>query len=437
MSDDALNKKIKEAAEQYHPAYDEDAWKKMELALDKHMPEKKKRRFFYLPFFVLLLGGLFYILYSPHGKVQPVEKNLQAKKSGMPAASSKQGEISPKTIPHALSKKDKTGSDQRNEFFQTTRVSKLKITATNGLNSTKTRYYHVAEASGDVKSANNISAKQDNDVVLNKNTGINNNDSAGNDQSERVVNLNNSKSVDSTTQVQDSTTQVRIAATIKSSDGEQDKLKKPSKQKGLAASEKSFAKNFAISISAGPDVSSISMSRIGRVDLNYGVGFSYALSKKVILRTGFYIADKIYSADTSEYKLPYGSNTNYLYDINANCIVYNIPLSVSYTFQETKHDWFVSAGLSSYLMKKETYKYLYKYPSGFTDEKTWAIYNKNHHYFSVLNVSAGYEYLFSKRTSLIAEPYVQLPLSGIGAGKVKLNSAGILFTLKVKPFLKK
>ncbi|HVZ96458.1 MAG TPA: hypothetical protein VG847_06260, partial [Chitinophagaceae bacterium] len=257
---------------------------------------------------------------------------------------------------------------------------------------------------------------------------VNNNDDSIHDQSALVIDSNNSKSIESTTGIQP-------AANAKTGDAKQADITKSPERRKPAAGEKKFNGKFAVNISAGPDVSGVSMSRIGRIDLNYGIGFSYALSKRFSLRAGFYVSDKIYSADTTEYKIPYGNNADYLSGIYANCIVYDIPLTVSYTFPKVgNHDWLVSAGLSSYLMKKETYDYLYKYPSGYTDEKKWAIYNQNHHYLSVLDISAGYEYIFSKRTSLIAEPYVQLPLSGVGAGKVKLNSGGILFTVRIKPF---
>jgi hypothetical protein len=88
-------------------------------------------------------------------------------------------------------------------------------------------------------------------------------------------------------------------------------------------------------------------------------------------------------------------------------------------------------------MKRETYEYYYKYPSGQTNTKDWTIHNQNQNFLSILNLSGGYQYYFNNRISVMAEPYVNLPLSGVGAGKVKLKSGGILFTLTVKPFLKK
>ena len=41
MQFEEFDKKIKEAAEHHHPAYDEQAWGKMNKLLDKHMPQKE------------------------------------------------------------------------------------------------------------------------------------------------------------------------------------------------------------------------------------------------------------------------------------------------------------------------------------------------------------------------------------------------------------
>jgi len=37
----------------------------------------------------------------------------------------------------------------------------------------------------------------------------------------------------------------------------------------------------------------------------------------------------------------------------------------------------------------------------------------------------------------MAETYLKVALGGVGVGKIKLNSAGVLFTITVKPFAKK
>jgi hypothetical protein len=87
-------------------------------------------------------------------------------------------------------------------------------------------------------------------------------------------------------------------------------------------------------------------------------------------------------------------------------------------------------------MKEETYDYLLKDPAGQIHYYTTVYKNENSHFFSVINLSGGYQYHFSERFSLMAEPYVKIPISGVGHGKVNLNSGGILFTAGFKPFLR-
>src|SRR5258705_1458375 len=64
MWDEEINKKIKEAADQYHPAYDEDAWSKMEKLLDKHLPQKKdwRRIIYFFPLFMIVAVVLFFMV---------------------------------------------------------------------------------------------------------------------------------------------------------------------------------------------------------------------------------------------------------------------------------------------------------------------------------------------------------------------------------------
>ena len=103
-----------------------------------------------------------------------------------------------------------------------------------------------------------------------------------------------------------------------------------------------------------------------------------------------------------------------------------------------KQSWFASVGVSSLLMKEETYDYYFKpnySPTYITYSKT--INNQNKHYFSVLNLSGGYTRVLNKNISLQAEPYLKIALDGVGYGKVKLNSGGVLFSAVIKPFAKK
>ena len=121
----------------------------------------------------------------------------------------------------------------------------------------------------------------------------------------------------------------------------------------------------------------------------------------------------------------------------ANCKVYEVPVNLLYNFkQKGKHNLYVGTGLSTYFMKHEGYDYSYKY-AGMVIPKSISINNRNQHNFSVLTLTGGYKYNLSPRISFSAEPYVKLPLNGIGFGKVELKSGGLLFNATVKPFAKR
>jgi hypothetical protein len=224
------------------------------------------------------------------------------------------------------------------------------------------------------------------------------------------------------------------------SDASQPKLTTNSKkQKQL--NKNSFFNNLFFSISAGPDFSTVGFEDVGELRPVIGAGVGYQLSKKFSLRTGFYSVRKVYTADPYEYHPPYNVWTAYpnLKDIDANCKVYEIPLTIDYTISENKKQgWFVSAGISSFIMKEEIYDYHFKpnsSPTYITYRKT--ITNQNKHYFSVLGLSGGYTRHINKNVSLRAEPYAKFALGGVGYGKVKLNGGGVLVSAIIRPFSRK
>ena len=80
MQFEDFDKKIIEAADNHHPAYDEQAWAKMEKLLNKYLPQKTadRRRFiFFLLFSLLLGGGIFLFINKPwqHAKPEAASDN--------------------------------------------------------------------------------------------------------------------------------------------------------------------------------------------------------------------------------------------------------------------------------------------------------------------------------------------------------------------------
>jgi len=195
---------------------------------------------------------------------------------------------------------------------------------------------------------------------------------------------------------------------------------------------------FFLSVAAGPDLSFVGGNRSGTARLAGGIGLGYRMKNGLSLRTGFYSGRKIYSASSGSYNPPpvFAQLYPILENVDADCKVYEIPVSIHYNFGKSeKQNWFAGAGLSTLLMKKEDYVYSYKNnAAGPTYTSSWSIQNENKHYFSVLTLSGGYQRQLSKRVAISAEPYLKIPLQGVGYGKVKLNSTGIMLNLFFQPF---
>jgi hypothetical protein len=437
MLDDENDKRIKEAADHYHPEYDDTAWQKMEQLLDEHLPVKKERRpiLFLIPLTLFIGFFLFLFLYNSKNNKTEAPEILTSKNKTEKVVEPNSADVSKNnTAQPSLVTTNASGtiSNPKNNFEKNNTNSIVE----------KSQKTTSIKSSGVQEEQNTIP------VFENERPSKNNTNNPQEITSEEPSNSiktieaskNNSPSLSKQNEVEQDKSLPQQETIAKNNIAKTEPHAGMNNGKKARNSNGGFANNFGVNVSAGPDISDVYHNSIGKVTLAYGAGLSYDISKKLNIRTGFYLSKKIYSVSGDDYKIPPGSIGNYQYleSVEANCKVYEIPVKLAYSFGKIKnHSWFVSTGLSSYLMKKESYDYYYKTPSGQVYNKDWSISNKNKHFFSVLDISGGYQYSFNSQFSLIAEPYVNLPLTGIGAGKVKLNSGGILFTMQVKPFSKK
>jgi len=432
MKPDKFDIKIQEAAAQNEAAYDEQAWSAMEKLLDEEMPQKKKdnkKLFWWFLLLCILISGLWLTL-------RPGE-NLRVA-----------------TIPEKATAADTltTNSDYvlKNKKLSTHQKENEKIISPHQASKFQPKKSFSEKKPGITFSINHRDRKIVDDEKINssnqnptaKNENNSNDDAHSVDKINHTDVTNEPKSAIEETEPEKQDSNKNIIAIVnEKNDSIINRKNSPSPAKKIKDSARNkFRKSFLISVSAGPDISAVNINNLGRTELVYGAGIGYIVNKRWSVRAGFYVAKKGYGAKSSDYHPP-ARFWNYYPDltsIDANCKVYEVPLLVNYNFsRDTKHQWFVSAGLASYFMKKEDYDYISKSPSGQISYNNYTIRNENQHYFSSLKLSAGYEKKLSSKISLTAEPYLNLPLTGIGYGKVKLYSAGILFSLDVKPFSKK
>ncbi len=440
MPFDKLDKKAREAAEQYNAEYNEEAWSKMEALLDKHMPvgatqPAVKERKFHEKWLLLLLSLAaisFVVLLIKPWKHSNGNKTTQKKSATIIPVQNNSDSKSVTIKPSQGSSKD-DDINKLNSSPNTTTTD--NVLNPNDQNNNKNGFKKTIHGGGNL-----VSSKMNADIDnLDENAGV----QIGKSKDQVIKNQNtflpegfSNQKIDNWFIVKNSTISNKILGPFSISNNIRDIKTK----KSINTRKNKFANSFSISISAGPDVSAASLDNIGTFEMILGAGIGYRFGKRWQVRTGFFTAKKVYGAKPAEYN-PSGMFWNYypyLEDISADCKVNEIPVIVNYTLsQNQKQAWFASAGLSSYFMKRETYIYHSKSPSGTYWDKTYTVSGENKHYLSSLRISAGYQKTINKTVSLSAEPYLNLPLSGVGYGKVKLTSAGFLFSVNVKPFAKK
>jgi hypothetical protein len=474
MQFEEFDKKIKEAAENHHPAYDEQAWAKMNKLLDKHLPEKdeRRRRFAWLFFLLFLVGGagIFYGVQSlistrsevvtankpvpatvKENAMNPAEEQVNMQEKAMtnpdkevatpsgPADAQAGTTKTGITLPVAGEVKPLTPSG-RNQVSGISQVQRTGVTkarpASNGWNNNPDIAPVFQSGIAKKKKKQPVNATTDRAV-----TGVTSDKRAEPVTTQDpapvvpdpIVVVNDDKKADQPA--------VIVAPLITTADPKKDSLALADMPAAVAPSVKKKSpkkqSHFFVTLSAGPDASFASNGKPGKIIPVTGAGIGYIYRERFSIRTGFYNAAKIYTALPDAYNAPPNFYNYYpfLVKVDANCRVYEIPVSLGYHFGARKnHSWFASATLSSYLMKRETYNYSYKTSAwGSVQQREWNLYNQNQHLFSVLGISGGYQRKITERISFIAEPYLRLPFQGVGYGKVKLNSAGVLFSLAVQP----
>lgn len=182
---------------------------------------------------------------------------------------------------------------------------------------------------------------------------------------------------------------------------------------------------LSLAVVAAPDLNGVANLNSPKVGTNYGLLFSLQLSKRWSITTGAAYAVKPYSADGAQYKTPVVAYKVNPSEVFANCKVLDIPLNVNYqVYGKGRNAIAVGTGLSSYFMLREHYAMtFYNYNKEYINNYDFV--NQNKHILSVLNLNATYERRLNSKVSAIIQPYYKLPLSGIGAGKVNLQSTGV------------
>jgi hypothetical protein len=195
---------------------------------------------------------------------------------------------------------------------------------------------------------------------------------------------------------------------------------------------------FYFGLMGGIDATTIKFQKIENAGFTYGALLGYQFNKRWSIESGAYVERKYYYSEGKYFDgkkiYPNMPSNFWLDDISGDCKMIELPFVVRYNFVLHKNSsWFVTAGASSYFMKKESYGYDYYYGSSTAySHHTIDTANSSKNFFSNLNLSLGYTHRIGNIGDVRIEPYVKTPLSGMGIGNVRLFSAGLQIGLTRK-----
>ncbi len=464
MSLDDFNKKIDLPGDAGPPSFEESEWDKMEALLDTHLPQKKDRRRFIFWLFALLISlGLFsgyYFMYKPVGV--PVESvnttpfindhnsspgtiektdqktnnekiednsNTVANKSTQPPADNNE-KANGKTNLYQKNNNEKVEDNSITDADKNIQPPADSNERVNGkINLNQKNIYN--------SNLNNLSVAVNTKINSDKRTKDENNLTfilkTPSQKNSNTIYSQPTMGTDKTTLNTNSNDNPVVADTIALKTS-----RKPAAEKKNSKSDSKKIKsknNFYITLSTGVEANGTRFGSLGTITPVYGAALQYTIGKKIFVRAGVLKTKKLYDAKDKDYTRKAGTwMSNVTFDnIIAKCKVVEIPLAIGYKLINNKKTTiYATAGTSAYFMKKEDYQFYFKTMSGNDTTRNANFTNKSNHLFSSLNLSAGIEQKISNKLSITAEPIIKIPISGIGFGKVKLYSAGLVISAKIK-----
>lgn len=195
---------------------------------------------------------------------------------------------------------------------------------------------------------------------------------------------------------------------------------------------------FFAGLTAGPDVSTVQNSGKEKTGLSIGLTAGVQVTKQFAVKTGLLFESKNYYSPGRLFwhnDIP-PPNQNFLASVNMHSRLVEVPVTVQYNFvQKRKFSLFVAPGFSSYFINNEKYEMVFR--TFFGEEKRMLVSQQSYaDIFSIFHLSGGLQYKFSNTASVTLEPYLKLPLTGIGKGSLPVTSSGIYVSI-VYSFLHK
>lgn len=190
-----------------------------------------------------------------------------------------------------------------------------------------------------------------------------------------------------------------------------------------------------VSLLGGMSASKVKDGRFESPGVSAGLSAGYNISKHFAIEAGVLYTKKNYRTD---YQYFDNSKTQWpairiIRSVDGSCEMIELPVTLRYNFNPVaRHQFFAAAGISSYLMKKEDYEYKFTTPNNPVQREMYKTYpNTGNNYFAVLQLSGGWQREMGGIGAVRVQPYYNLPLKGIGIGKLPVSGLGLQLGLSI------
>ena len=249
---------------------------------------------------------------------------------------------------------------------------------------------------------------------------------SGNKKPDVVSEITNKNIPDKTDQ-----NRINIISDPKREDIKQDNENKNTAEKKATALQKKNPKQKERGLYAGvvigPDISTVKFQSIKNVGVSMGILVGYQLNKKISVESGISWGIKNYYSDGEYFdkSMVYPNPNTKIKSVEGVCNMIEVPVMMKYNVTTNKNNISISGGMSSYLMKKEDYDYIVIYNNGQPYPRSSSYKNSSTDLFAVANLSVGYNRQLKKGVALRIEPYVKVPVKGVGIGSLPIMSTGL------------
>ncbi len=180
-------------------------------------------------------------------------------------------------------------------------------------------------------------------------------------------------------------------------------------------------------------ISAVKAGGLNKPALQAGIIVGYKLNQRLSLESGIILSKRNYQSSGENFNMknmqssmPTGMK---IISLTGQSKLLEIPVQASWHFEIGSHkSVYIKSGVSSYFINSENNQY--KTMLNGIEGSMVGSYKENKFYpAAALNIAVGFQKKISTSIGLKVEPFIQLPLKGMGVGELPFKNAGLRLVL--------